>query len=68
MRGAVLTAVHEDMMAREARRRNITISGVPSRHGVGDTALVDDLLVLGRSFHARDVWDEPSTVLNGRLQ
>ena len=44
MRGAVLTAVHEDMMARETRRKNITISGLPLAHGFSDTALVDDLI------------------------
>ena len=44
MRGAVLTAVHEDMMARETRRKNIIISDLPLAHGISDTALVDDLI------------------------
>ena len=44
LRGAVLTAVHADMMARETRRKNIIISGLPFAHGISDTALVDDLI------------------------
>ena len=44
LRGAFLTAVHEDMMARETRRKNIIISGLPLAHCISDTALVDDLI------------------------
>ena len=44
IRGAVLSAVHGELMAKDACRRNIVINGLPSKPGVSDTALVDELV------------------------
>ena len=44
IRGAVLTAVHGELMSKDARRRNVSISGLPSKPGISDMALVDELV------------------------
>ena len=44
IRGSVYTAVHVELMSKDARRRNVVISGFPSKPGVSDTALVDEFV------------------------
>ena len=44
IRGGVLTAVHGELMSKDARRRNVVIRCLPSKPGVSDTALVDELV------------------------
>ena len=43
IRDAVLTAVHGELLSKDARRRNF-ISGLPSKPGVSDMALVHELV------------------------
>ena len=44
IRGAVLTAVHGELMSKDALRRAVVISGLPSKPGLNDIALVDELV------------------------
>ena len=44
IQGAVLSAVHSEMLSKEARRRNIIVSGLPPKNDTSDLVLIDDLI------------------------
>ena len=44
IRDVVLTAVHGELMYKDARHRNVVINGHPSKPGVSDTVLADEFV------------------------
>ena len=53
IQGAELSAVHDEMLSKEARRCNIIISGLPLKSGTSDIVLMDDLIEVEYGFRPK---------------
>ena len=60
IQGAVLSAVHGEMLSKEACRRNIIVRGLPPKNGTSDIVLIDDLIEV-------ENWFRPKTSRTRRL-
>ena len=53
IQGAVLSAVYGEMLSKEARRRDIIVSGLPPQSGTSDIVLIDDLIEVEYGFRPK---------------